>query len=416
MIKRIFAPAFALKGNARYAVLTEPLWGIPANMYMPFFTLYMFHLGVHDANIGIIITVGLVVQMLASVFGGVLTDKYGRRLTNVLWDHLSWTVACLIWAFAQDFRWFLVAAVLNATWPIGANAWECLLVEDEEPNKIGQLFNWVYIAGLLAVFFAPISFLLMRTFSLVPIMRGLLIFAAITMSAKFIIHYVYATETGQGIIRLKETAGVPISRLLLENVGVLKKIFTTPATWLVLILITVLHIQQTIANSFFALYVTLNLGFPEQYLPLLQVVLRSAIMLAFFLVFQRILDRYSMYLVMICGLVLYVAAYVLLLLTPAGVIFPLVIFVAVDACAAALFMPRRDTMVVNNIDPAERARIRALLMALMVGFASPFGFIAGRLAEIDRRIPFMACLGLFVIMGIIVWIERGRKHESVTTA
>jgi len=416
MIKRIFAPAFALKGNARYAVLTEPLWGVPHTLYAPFFALYMFHLGVHDANIGIIITVGLIVQMVSSVFGGVLTDKYGRRLTNVLWDHLSWTVACLLWAFAQDFRWFLIAAVLNSTWPIGANAWECLLVEDEEPSKIGQLFNWIYIAGLLAVFFAPISFLLMRMFNLVPVMRGLLIFAATAMSAKFIIHYIYATETKQGVIRLKETAGVPIGRLLLQNIDVLKKIFTTPATWRILILITVLHIKMTIAGTFFSLYITLDLGFPEQYLPLLTVILRSAIMLAFFLVFQRILDRYSMYLIMICGLVLYIGAYVLLLLTPAGVVFPLVIFVAADACAWALFMPRRDAMVVNNIDPAERARIRALLMALMVGFASPFGFIAGRLAEVDRRIPFAACLGLFVIMGIIVWIERSKKNAELRIA
>ena len=416
MIKKIFAPAFAFRGNARAALLTEPLWGIPHTLYAPFFSLYMFHLGVHDANIGIIITVGLIVQMIASVFGGVLTDKYGRRLTNLLWDHLSWTAACLIWAFAQDFRWFLVAAILNSTWPIGANAWECLLVEDEEPSKISQLFNWIYVAGLLAVFFAPLSFLLMRMFNLVPVMRGLLIFAAIAMSAKFIIHYIYATETGQGMVRLKETVGVPIGRLLLQNVGVLKKIFATPATWRVLILMTVLHIKMTIAGSFFALYITLDLGFPEQYLPLLQVILRSAIMLAFFLVFQRIFDKFSMYLIMICGLVLYFGAYVLLLLTPAGVIVPLVIFVAADACAAALFMPRRDAMVVNSIDPAERARIRALLMALMLGFASPFGFIAGRLAEVDRRIPFAACLGLFVIMGIIVWIERSKKNAELTVA
>jgi len=413
MLKRIFTPLFALRGNPRYAVFTEPLWGIPHTLYAPFFALFMFSLGVEDAYIGILVTVGLIVQMIASVLSGVLADKFGRRITNLIWDHLAWTVPCLIWAFAQDFRWFLVAAFFNGLWPIGSNAWECLLVEDAEPNKIVQLFNWVYIAGLLAVFIAPISGFLIGRFSLVPVMRGLFIFAAISMSAKFILHFWFSTETQQGLVRLKETAGVPISRLLMQYTGVLKQIFTTSATRRVLLLIVVLHIQQIIATNFFALYVTQDLGLPESYLPWLNVVFRGAIMLSFFLVFQRILDKFPIHFVMLGGLGLYIGGYILLISAPAGsALLPLILFTAIDACAAALLLPRRDTLVIHNVDPAERARIRAMLMAIMLGAASPFGFIAGRLSEVDRRIPFAACIGLFVIIGVIVILERKRTNAT----
>ena len=414
MIKRILAPLFALKGNARYAVFTEPLWGIPFNLYFPFLTLFMFSLGVSDANIGILFAVGLIVQMVASVLSGVLTDKFGRRKTNLIWDHLAWTVPCLIWAFAQDFRWFLAAALFNGLWPIGSNAWECLLVEDEKPSKIVQLFNWVYIMGSISIFFAPISILFIRMFDLVPVMRVLLVFAAVSMSAKFIIHYLFATEPEQGVIRLKETAGVPIVRLLLQYSGVLKQIFTTPATRRVLMLIIVLHIQQ-LSTNFFALYITQDLGIPEEYMAWFPV-LRGVIMLIFFLVFQRILDRYPIYQVMIVGLVLYFGGYVLLLLTPAGFLLPLLLFTTIDACAAALFMPRRDTLVINNVNPAERARIRAMLMAIMLGVASPFAAMTGQLSELNRRIPLMASLGLFVVLGFIVWMERRKNDETPTTA
>jgi len=431
-ITKAFLPLFELKGNPRYAVFTEPLWGIPHTLYAPFLTLYMFSLGVEDANIGILVAVGMIVQMVASVFSGVLTDKFGRRKTNLVWDHLAWTVPCLIWAFAQDFRWFLAAALFNGLWPIGSNAWECLLVEDAEPNKIVQLFNWIYIAGLLAVFVAPISGILIGNLGLIPVMRVLLVFAVVSMSAKFILHFHFSKETQQGLVRLNETVGVPVSRLLLQYKGVLSQIFTTPATKRVLLLVIVLHIQQIISTTFLPLYITLDLGLPEQYLPWLTVVLRGAIMLSFFLVFQRILDRYSIHIVMLGGLVLYVGGYVLLLSIPAGVLLPfqgdyapaatlltiavaalpLIIFTAIDACAAAVFLPRRDTLVIQNVDPAERARIRAMLMAIMLGAASPFGLVAGRLSGIDRRIPFMACLGLFLIMGIIVCMERRRGNET----
>ena len=410
LTRRIFAPLLALKGNARYAVFTEPLWGIPFNLYSPFLTLFMFSLGVMDAHIGILLAVGLAVQMVASVLSGVLTDKFGRRKTNIVWDHLAWTVPCFIWAFAQDFRWFLVAAVFNGLWPIGSNAWECLLVEDEEPSKIVQLFNWVYIAGSISIFFAPISIIFIRVFELQIVMRVLLAFAAVSMSAKFTLHYIFATETKQGVIRLKETAGVPIYRLLLQYKGVLKQIFTTPATVRVLLLIIILHIQQ-IAGGFFTLYVTQDLGLPEEYVAWFPV-LRGAIMLVFFLAFQRFLGRFSIYLVMFGGLALYVTGYVLLLWTPAGFLLPLLIFTAIDACAAALFMPRRDSMVINNVDPAERARIRAMLMAIMLGVASPFAVLAGRLSEMNRRIPLAASIGLFMLIAVIVWIERRKKDET----
>ena len=404
----MFKFILSLKRNPRLCVLTEPLWGIPFNLYMPFLTLYMFSLGLEDADIGILLSVGLVIQMFSGILGGVLIDKYGRRKTMLVGDILSWAIPCMIWAFSQDFQWFLIAAIFHGMFPPSASAWECLTVEDAKPEKIVELFNWVYIAGMIAVFFAPITGIFIGIFTLVPVMRVLLIISSVMMMAKFIVHYYFARETGQGKIRMKETAGVPILTLLLEYRGVLKQIFTTPATIRILVLIVVLHIQQIIAGNFFSLYVTQDLQLPEQYLAWFPV-LRGAIMLCFFLFFQRILEKFSIYSVMLVGLVVYIAAYVLLIFAPVGMLLPLLVFTAVDACAAALFLPRRDTLVIHNVDPAERARIRSLMMVIMLGAASPFGFIIGRISGMNRQIPFIICLGLFAIIGGIVMLER-RKN------
>ena len=411
MIKQIFAPLFALKGNPRYAVFTEPLWGIPFNLYIPFLTLYMASFGLMDADIGILLSVGLVVQMVAGVFSGVLTDKFGRRRTNIIWDTVAWTIPCLLWAFAQDFRWFLAAAIFNGLWPIGSNAWECLLVEDAKPNEIVNLFNWIYIAGLMAVFVAPLSGILIAMYSLEAVMRVLLVFAAVSMTAKFVCHFTFAKETKQGELRMQETKNVPIRHLLIEYKGVIAQIFTTKATLRVLLLITILNIQQLIASTFFSLYVVHNLGLREENLVVFSVV-RGAIMLLFFLIFQRILNRRPIYAVMLMGLALYICGYFLLIFAPSGLILPLIVFTALDACAAALFLPRRDSLVILNVNPAERARIRAMLMVIMVGATSPFGFIFGLLSGVDRRIPFAICILLFVLMGAIVLKERRNSNET----
>ena len=243
----------SLEGNPRICIITEPLWGIPWALYSPFFALYMYTLGVRDAYIGILISLGLLLQMFTALIGGVLTDKLGRRLTTFLADMVAWSIPVLIWAFAQDFRWFLIAVVFNSFWRVSEVSWQCLLVEDAPQDKIVQLYNLIYIATMLAVFFAPISVLAIGMFSLVPVMRVIFGLTFICMTVKFVILLIYSKETGQGIVRMKETARLPIWRLVSEYRGVLMQILKTPATWRVLILITLLHIQQLTSNNFFSL-------------------------------------------------------------------------------------------------------------------------------------------------------------------
>jgi len=365
----------------------------------------MFSLGLEDAEIGILISVGLFLQMFTALLGGVVTDKFGRRLATFISDLISWSIPALIWAFAQDFRWFLVAAIFNSFWQVSHVSWQCLLVEDAPQDKVVQLYNLVYISGLLAVFFAPISGYFIGVHSLVPVMRVLFIITFVLMTAKFVILYVYGTETKQGVIRMKETVRTPLITMVGEYRGVLVQILKTPATLRVLALITLVSIQQMTSNTFFAIYVTQDLALPEQFLVIFPI-LRAAIMLTFFLGMQDRLNRFPQYAVMLSGLGLYILGFVLLVLTPPEVIFLLVIFTVMDACAAALFLPRRDALVIKNVDPSERARIMSLLTVIMLGVSSPFGFVIGLLSGINRQIPFIVCVGLFILMGVIVSFEK----------
>jgi len=374
----------------------------------------MFSLGLEDADIGILISVGLFLQMFMAFIGGIATDKYGRRITTFFADIFAWSIPMLIWMLAQDFRWFLVAAIFNSAWQISSISWQCLLVEDAPQDKVVQMFNLVYIAGQLAVFFAPLSALFVGIYGLVPVMRVLFGITFVSMTVKFVILLVYSEETAQGKIRMQETAGVSVWKMARECGGVVRQMLKTPATWRVLILITLLHIQQMTSSNFFALYVTQDLSMPEQSLVFFPI-LRAVIMLIFFLGLQDRLSRFPQYVVMLAGLVLYIGAFVLLIMIPPDMIFLLVIFTAIDACAAALFLPRRDALVIQNVDPAERARIMGLLVVIMLGVASPFGVIVGQLSSIDRRIPFAACIGLFILMAVIVFMERKPKDEQELT-
>ena len=67
-----------LKGNPRASVYTEPMWGIPYNLFIPYASVYMLALGVSDAQIGTIASLGLLIQPFFALISGAVTDKYGR--------------------------------------------------------------------------------------------------------------------------------------------------------------------------------------------------------------------------------------------------------------------------------------------------------------------------------------------------
>ncbi len=70
-----------LRGNPRACVYTEPLWGIPYSLYVPFFTLYMYALGVNDQQIGFLISIAL------GVFTKLLVVSGCRDIQQPLADH-----------------------------------------------------------------------------------------------------------------------------------------------------------------------------------------------------------------------------------------------------------------------------------------------------------------------------------------
>lgn len=405
----------SLRGNPRACVYTEPLWGIPYSLYVPFFTLYMYALGVNDQQIGFLISLGMIFQVFAALLGGILTDKLGRRLTTVIFDVLSWSVPTLIWAFSQNFWWFLVAAIFNSLWQITNNSWNCLLVEDCEPNQLVHIYTWVTISGLLAVFFAPISGILVRTLTVVPAVRILFGLTFIMMTTKFIILFRYSRETERGEIRRRETKGVSIWAMLRQYKSVLALMLHTRETLQVLGIMLVLNITSMISGSFFSLYVTQNLQVPDAWLAYFPMV-RAAVMLIFIFSVQTMLNRLPFHIPVMTGLVLYLASQVLLIAAPAGQPIWLILYVLCEALAFALVVPQKDTLLVLFVNPEERARIISLLYVAMIGLSAPFGTVAGLLSARSRQLPFVLNMVFYLLSMILVIRMRQESRNRSSQA
>ncbi len=394
------------KGNPRTLILMEPLWGIPFNLIAPYATLYMYTQGITDVQIGLILSIAMFVQVFFSFFGGIITDKLGRKFTTMMGDFFGWSIACVIWAISDNFLLFLLAVLLNSFEQINQTAWFCLLIEDADAKDLVGIYTWVNIGGLVAIFFAPISGLLINSFTVIPVVRILYLVFAVNMLVKVIVTFRYCNETRQGKVRMAETKHTSVLHMLYEYKELIPKVLKNKEIKKVLIVSVVLHIANLVSTNFFSLYVTQRLGIADRYLAFFPI-LNAAVMLIFMIGIQHRLEAVKFRIPMWIGLVLYASCSILLILTPIGSIPMVILYVFVTAVASSLVMPRKDALLQLNINPKERARINALIMSFTIAFASPFGYFAGWLSSIDRRLPFVFTFSIFFVAIIIV----GRIHE-----
>jgi MFS family permease len=399
----------SLTGNPRGCVYTEPLWGIPFNLYAPYVSIYMIALGLTDADIGLIVSISWGFQVVFSLLSGVITDKMGRKKTTLIYDILAWAVPALISALAQNFWYLLAAGIVNSTWRITMNSWTCLLVEDAEPEQLVDIYTWISISNQLVGLIAPLAGIVIGMFSLVPTMRGLYLFAFVMFTVKPIVTYWMTEETAQGVLRMRETRSVSTLGMLRGYSGVVRELLRAPQTLYTAAIMLVVSITSLISGSFWAIIVTEKLHIPAHDLGAFPFV-KSAIILGFFFLVMPRIAKLHFKLPLMIGFLGFVASQVLLITAPDRGYLVLLASAFLEACSFALVNPLVSEMTARTIDPQERARIQSILYVIIILLTSPFGWIAGTLSSLNKDGPFILNIVLYAAGAALAYLA-GRASQ-----
>jgi MFS family permease len=410
----LFQTLRELKGTPRATVLTEPLFGIPYNLFAPLMSVYMLALGVTDQWIGTIASLGLLFQIISAILSGAITDKFGRRTTLFVMDLITWGVPCLIWAFAQNMYYFIIAAMINGLFRIAHTAWTCLLVEDAEERHVVHMWTWVMIFAVCSAFFSPLGGWIVEKVGLIPAMRGMLIFGSVVISAKAAILFAFSKETVRGIQRREETRHRSIISLLGDYRSVIKQVFQSKAILGALALMVITNIYSTVNGSFWGVLFTSKLGFANSQISIFMMVKSIVTTIGFFVIGPRLTNILHFRLPMWVGFAGYFTSQALLVLMPAHSIPLLALSIVLEGAAASLVSPMTESLLAVAMETKERARISAVVYAILILFTSPFGWIAGQLSAINRSLPFVMNMGLFVIGALLVWVIN-RKNNNIST-
>ncbi len=409
-----------LRGNGRASVYTEPMWGLSMMLVLPYASVFMLALGVHDTQIGLLATISMLSQVIFGLLSGVITDKLGRRVTTAVFDIIAWVIPCLIWAFAQNFWWFLIASVINGAWQVTQNSWDCLLVEDVDRAEIPKVYSLIKVAAEFSALFAPIAALLVSNLGLVLAVRILYLNAFLIMSFKIWLLYHYTTETATGIVRMEATRGVSIWKSLREYRGVLGLIVRSRGTIFSLVIAAIVGAVALVNGTFWQIVINQRLGVPDALLPFFPMVRSLLSVLFFFTLIPRLTHAKHLKAPTQIGFGVYLASQLLLVGIPApdgaavaSTYALLAVCLLLDAFGAGILFMLAESLVALHVDRHERSRVMAIQRTVVMLVTAPFGWISGWLSSMDRTWPFLLTSGLLVLGLAVAGFFWVTTHEEI---
>jgi DHA1 family tetracycline resistance protein-like MFS transporter len=385
-----------LHGNAKWCVIWEPLFVVPWSLFSTYSTVYMLALGINAAQIGIITSLGIILQIFSTAFSGYLTDRLGRRKALWIFDIVAWTFATIIWALSSSFWWFLLAALFNSFQRIPATAWYCLLVEDTKENERTHVFTGLQIVGVIGGIFAPIGGILVSHFGLISAERLMYVFACIGMSLMIFLRHITIYETDIGKRKIDESKHKNWKQFFYEYRILIKEILGNKTLLFLFFVYVLWNFQLTIRTTYQSVFFIDFLHASNSSIAWLPAI--SSV--AMFILMKTIIPRFreeSAKKYMIAGFIIQISSLIILLAAPPRQFIWIIFSTMLMAIGAIIANPYIESTVANAIDDEKRADALSVLNVFILIGTAPAGVIGGYTYALHAAFPFYIVMASLVI-------------------
>lgn len=247
--------------NSSFLIATSFTWSIAMALTDPFKALYLSKLGLSHLAIGGFFALDMGLRVGGVVLGGLFAQRWGHKFTLLLFDFISWSIACAVLALATE-PWHVYAATcLMATNSMVSGSVMQLLVEDTPPERrtpMFALFSLVFvIPGLLL---PALSGWMIERWGVLPVMRVL--FGAVALGT--------AATTWWRRQRLAEsrslTPKADLGELMQDGLRTVEHMLRHPGFWQVLGIFLLSNCLINLNKAWQALYITEALGLGESWI------------------------------------------------------------------------------------------------------------------------------------------------------
>lgn len=403
--------------NAKVFLLLHPLYVIPFTVFTNYEALYRQSIGLTREQLGFVMTVLMLVRGVASLIGGFVTDRLGRKTTTTLTDIVCWSVPTLIWAYSGNFTWILMGAVFNGFNSIASASFGCMFVEGTKPEKRVFIYSIFTMLAIMAGFFTPVGGWLVARFGMRTGGRIIYLAAFVSISSMIIIRQFMLRETEIGLNKMAQTEGHRFTETLGEYRAALGILFRSPIALATLFLFGVYMIQvYMLSGVCHPLYLTEYLGYSKAQYGNFPMISSIATLLTLLITIPLMQGKEKRGLAI--GIVILVFGWWFISHYTRGSLSNVIIATAILGAGWAFLNPGLNSVWANAVRDDQRAKTQSIKDFMAALIAAPSGYIGARLYGIDPRFPYTFLVILFVLgimlYGWAILYERNR-HRIVSS-
>jgi MFS family permease len=407
-----------LKGNTRVSVICEPLYGIPWVLYTFYLSLYMKEQGITDTQIGYLISIGFVANIIFSMIGGFITDRLGRKKTTLIFDLLAWPGSMLIYLFSASFEMFALGQIINGMSRITQVSWNLMVVEEAEIPEQVAAYNLLNAINISVGIFTPLAGFLVNRMGIINGERILLTFAALSMTVMFLVrnHYYRETRIGQAI--LDEGKANRKQKSLKRKKIDLSLFKTLRAKPMVSIALTISVLFNaylpigTFQSLYYAPFLTEVLKLDKSAISILGGINALMMLLVFSFLTPRLShQRRSLH--MAAGLILQILALIMFITIPPAKFAVAIIAVILFALGFGVVKPFNDSLLAEVTQGKERAGIYAIHYTAVSIASAVMGFASGHLYQSNPNLIYVISISILLAgIGLLIWLRLGQKKNA----
>ena len=297
----------------------------------------------------------------------------------------------------------MLAVFFNSMWWVTGNSFSCMIIEDADENLLVNTYVILNILGMLAGFLSPIVGLYIDRFTLAPTMRVVYALSLVLMTGRFLLQFRLSHESAIGLKRIEECRCRSIAFLALGDWHVYVRVILQKRVLLCVIWMTLSTSFNTIQVTFWTLFVTGVYGIDDSLVAVFPMV-KTAVSL---LVYLFIAPRIRLHMVrrpLLSGLIAQaLGLFTLLVCMPFSTIMVWAVFfsAACEAFGLSMLGPLSESLMSVSLPSLERARMNSFIIAVILLFSTPAGWISGQLSQYNRALPLMLNLFLLAVQAVV---------------
>jgi MFS transporter, DHA1 family, multidrug resistance protein len=385
-----FKSFFALERNIAVFSVSNIILLAGIYLWNNFLPKFFETLGASAVIVGLLFSIESGLQSVFHIFGGYLSDSYGRKRIYIL--SLVLGTAAIFGYYISPVWFFLLPALLihSASDGIGGTASSTLITESTKKNKRATGWSVVQSIGMLTVMItAPIGGFIIDNLGFLPGFKLSLLISIAASVLAIIFLEAFLTETLRKS-KAKLKLGIGNSIIFFRNLPRKIKLF--------LLFMSIFFFSASITMPFQSLYILDIIKLDALQFGLLVMIGMFGSMI-FSVVGGKLSDKYGRKKIILATVILYSVTSILFIISQNFVQFLLVYFI--DSTCVLGFSSIIPYIVDNS--KKDRSKMIGLTNAILILSSAPAPFVGGLLFNISPQTPFIAMSILMILTFAVGW-------------